>query len=245
MADSLSIYPPEVVGAAIAALKNAGITNLEMQAAVLATIAKESGFKPRSESSYSGTANARLRAIFGSHLTDLSEDDLTSLKADDTAFFDKIYGNRNGNTNAGDGWNYRGRGLNQITFKSIYKAIGDIIGIDLVSSPDQLNEPTTAAAAAAAFFVLSFKQAKASGQLKSKIGVDDISQVTDTTTAVKACVMANAGWGTNFNAPVVQEGYNKALAAVVDFKNALVTTIKQNPKSSAAVGFFLCLQQLL
>lgn len=45
-----------------------------------------------------------------------------------------------GNINIGDGWKYRGRGLAQITGKSMYKLISDIININLVDNPELLND---------------------------------------------------------------------------------------------------------
>jgi len=247
----ISDYPQEAVGAAMSALRNAGITSLEVQAAVLATIAKESRFVPKSEQSYSGTANARIRSIFGNRVKDLTDDQLNVLKANPIAFFDHIYGNRYGNTNVGDGYKYRGRGLNQITFKANYKAIGDVIGVDLVSNPDLLNTPTIAAKAAAAYFVIFFKIGKSSGKLQEKLGVSDVNEIKDTTTAVKAAIMANAGWETNFETSIVQEGFNKAMDTVQVFKNAVVNTASSVAKKVgdnsgvASLLFFLASQQLV
>lgn len=245
MAD-LSKYPKDVMQAAIDALRKNGITNLDVQSAVLAVIAKESGFVPKPETSYAGTSNARIRIIFQSRVKSLSEDQLTKLKADPIAFFDYIYGNRYGNTAKGDGYKYRGRGLNQITFKDNYKAIGSMIGVDLVSNPDKLNDPKIAAAAAAAYFVIFFKSGKTSGLLKQKIGVNDISEIKDTNTAVKAAIQANAGWKTDFNANVVQEGYKKALETVNGFKSGIMSAFKsfanvvsENKGTAATALFFL------
>ncbi len=249
MAD-LSTYPKDVMQAAISALRKNGVLNLEVQAAVLAVIAKESEFKPKSETSYAGTSNARIRTIFGTRVKSLTEQQLTTLKANPVAFFDFLYGSRYGNS-ATEGYKYRGRGLNQITFKDNYKAIGKLIGVDLVNNPDLLNDPKIAAAAAAGYFVIFFNVGKASGLMKKKIGVNDVSEIKDTTTAVKAVIQANAGWGTDFNANVVQEGYKKALASVTDFRNGILNafssvtrTISENKGTTGVALFFLDWQHL-
>lgn len=57
-----------------------------------------------------------------------------------------------GNTKAGDGWKYRGRGYNQITFKSGYEAAAKNSGVDVVKYPDRLLEEDVATAALVGFF---------------------------------------------------------------------------------------------
>jgi putative chitinase len=51
----------------------------------------------------------------------------------------------NGNTEPGDGARYAGRGYVQLTWKNNYRRVGDLIGVDLVSSPDHALEPENAA----------------------------------------------------------------------------------------------------
>jgi len=54
-----------------------------------------------------------------------------------------------GNTQAGDGFKYRGRGLIQTTGRFNYELTETALGIDCVDSPDLLSEPENAARSAA------------------------------------------------------------------------------------------------
>jgi predicted chitinase len=191
-----------------------GITNKYTIVGILSTIGKESGFIPQNEISYAGTDNRNIRKNFGARLKDLSDAELTKLKQDPAKFFDKIYGAEakdelgwnTGNDNPGDGYKYRGRGFNQITFKYNYKKYSDLIGIDLVSNPDQLNNVAVAAKAAVAF-ILSGLKAK---------GLDPNS-FKNKKEAIHACVQVNAGANKNIegsstlaNAEKVSNNFNLA-----------------------------------
>jgi len=50
-----------------------------------------------------------------------------------------------GNTCAGDGVKYCGRGYVQLTWKNNYKKAGDALGVDLVNHPDSALDPVVAA----------------------------------------------------------------------------------------------------
>ena len=54
-----------------------------------------------------------------------------------------------GNTEPGDGFRYRGRGLVQITGRFNYQQVSDGLGVDFISRPERLEEPASAARASA------------------------------------------------------------------------------------------------
>ena len=62
---------------------------------------------------------------------------------------DCVYGGRMGNRAPGDGYLYRGRGALQITGAAAYDAAGTALGIDLLRSPELLEQPRIAALSAA------------------------------------------------------------------------------------------------
>lgn len=135
-------------------LEEYGITDPYQQIGILSVIGKESGFIPQSENSYSNTPNAQIRSIFGSRVP-ADDAELNALKADDEAFFIRVYGGMLDNDPAPstDGYVYRGRGFNQLTGKYNYRTYGRIIGKNLVDNPDLVNEPENAGAIAAQFML--------------------------------------------------------------------------------------------
>lgn len=64
----------------------------------------------------------------------------------------KVYGNRMGNTQPGDGYRFRGRGFTQITGRENFARYGQMIGVDLIGHPDLAADPVTAARLAAAYW---------------------------------------------------------------------------------------------
>jgi len=68
---------------------------------------------------------------------------------------DKVYGGLYGNRpGTDDGWNFRGRGGIQITFRDWYVKIGAATGLDLVGNPGLANDPQHFLECAAAFWKL-------------------------------------------------------------------------------------------
>ena len=120
-----------------------------------------------------------LTALFGSRRISEADaaaygrNDTTGQKANQEMLANILYGGewgaKNlGNTEPGDGWKFRGRGLKQLTGRANYKACGNSLGINLIDDPDQLAQPT-AAALSAAWFWASRRSA----------GIEDAAQAGD------------------------------------------------------------------
>lgn len=129
-----------------ALMNNAGFNEVEALAAI-ACIRSESGLKLVEERGWSGTNNSRIRSYF-SVTKKLSDSQLNQIKADKFTFFEYIYGYKTrkgkelGNKNPGDGGNYIGRGLIQITGRYNYEKFA---GSSAVSNPKILLEDYDAA----------------------------------------------------------------------------------------------------
>jgi len=192
-------YPKENIKIIEKEMTKQGVSNQYARIAMLAVMAKESGLVPKSEKCYNNTANARIKKIFGKRVPS-NDAELTALKSDCKAFFNQVYGSKfygSGtkgswakHNDPGDGYKYRGRGLNQITFKASYAKRGKLAGVDLVANPDKLNNIDIAAKVGVSFLV---------HRLKSKFSQKNNSKNWPPFKSQKeANIMvanANAGWG--------------------------------------------------
>jgi len=134
-----------------------GIKEPNAIVAILSNVAKECSFKLVRESlKYSSVA--RLKAIFPSKFGSMSDSDAQQYINNEVALANLVYSNRygNGSVASGDGYNYRGGGFIQLTFKSNYSTVGSKIGVDLVSAPDKINDSSIAAKAVSQFFINAF-----------------------------------------------------------------------------------------
>ena len=95
---------------------------------------------------------ARLDAIFSA--VHGIEDARALIRLGPEAIANRVYANRlgNGDEASGDGWRYRGSGYKQLTGRSNYREIGDIVNLDLEGNPELAREPQTAARVAFAFW---------------------------------------------------------------------------------------------
>lgn len=140
-----------------AAMKEFGITAINDQAMFIAQLGHESaGFTSLVENfNYSVDG---LKKTFGKRLTPYQCEMLGRVDGKQTAHQPQIanlvYGGRMGNIAEGDGWKYRGRGLLQITGRENYTKCGTALKLDLVSTPELLEQERHAARSAAWFFAL-------------------------------------------------------------------------------------------
>ena len=159
-----------------AAFDEFGVTDPVERAGIAAINLGESGMRPRTEGGWGGTSNNRIRAVFGSRVGNLSDDELDELKASDEEFFNLVYGGafgraNLGNTEAGDGFKYRGRGLNQLTGRDNYARYGRLLrNVDLIADPDLANDPATAARISVAYMKDRIKPGSGWEDMKRAVG---------------------------------------------------------------------------
>ncbi len=191
-------------------LKEKGITQPFALAAVLAICSKESSLIAKSERfTYSAK---RLTEVFPSKFpTEQSAIDggfvnPNTKKADNETYQKKIanqmYGGRYGNNEnpkgisdlSDDGWNYRGNGFNQLTFKGSYIKQKENSGVDILANPYLLNQPEPAARVVAAFMEKRIRSLQSSGKI-SAYGATGANDFSDITNAVLAYYHCNTGTG--------------------------------------------------
>lgn len=164
-----------------AAMKEFGITSPADQAMFIAQIGHESSSFTAVVESLNYTP-AALVATFGKRITQQQAAALgrtATQPARQDAIANLVYSNRLGNKAPGDGWKFRGRGLIQITGLENYRVCGAALKLDLVTSPEQLEQDLQAARSAAWFYTSKGCMAYADIQRVTKIingglnGIDD------------------------------------------------------------------------
>ncbi|MDK9373414.1 glycoside hydrolase family 19 protein [Lelliottia sp. V106_10] len=137
-----------------AAMQMFGILSPEDQAMFIAQVGHESGGFTRTVENLNYSADG-LKATFGKYFTDDTAQQFgrtADHPANQQAIANIVYAHRMGNTEENDGWNYRGRGLIQITGHDNYRDCGVGIGADLLATPELLEQDAFAAQSAAWFF---------------------------------------------------------------------------------------------
>ena len=154
------------------------ITTPARMRAFLAQIAVESSALNRTEENLNYRTEQRLLAVYPSffkktstgQIVDNNNNFASSYLNNPEALGNYVYGSKFGNSEADDGYRYRGRGLKQITFKDNYQAIvnsfKNVLGrtnksdskkvdplVDFIAKPDLLkDDPEYAALSAASYW---------------------------------------------------------------------------------------------
>ncbi len=140
--------PEGWVKALVPAMDKYEINNRDRICSFLAQTGHESGqFGRLVESLYYKTAG-RLVKVWPKRFR--TEADAIPYLMNEEKLGNFVYANRlgNGDASSGDGFNFRGRGIIQITGRSTYSAVGKAIGVDLVKHPEYLEQAAYAALSA-------------------------------------------------------------------------------------------------
>jgi putative chitinase len=87
------------------------------------------------------------------------------------SYFVRYEGRRDlGNTQAGDGIRYHGRGIFQLTGRANYRRFGQLLGIDLEAAPERAKEPETSLRVAFAYW--------SERAINAAADADDVERVT-------------------------------------------------------------------
>ena len=106
---------------------------------ILGSIAYETGdFRVQIENMSYGSAE-RISAIWRREFP--TPESAAAYVNNPEALANRIYGKRLGNTEEGDGFRYRGRGMVSLTGRANYRKYGQIIGVDLEAQPDLMLKP--------------------------------------------------------------------------------------------------------
>ncbi|UAA37909.1 glycoside hydrolase family 19 protein [Paraneptunicella aestuarii] len=105
----------------------------------IAQVAHESGALRHSVENLNYSA-AALRSVFGKYFT--TDEMAQEYHRQPERIANVVYANRmgNGDSESGEGWKYRGRGLIQLTGKDNYHSCSQKIGLDLIANPDLVSD---------------------------------------------------------------------------------------------------------
>lgn len=125
-----------------------GITTERRVAHFLSQCAHESGGFKRLEENLNYSAKA-LRAVFGRYFGDSPKRDADEYHRQpemiaNYVYMDEFRKYKMGNTEEGDGWRFRGRGLKQLTGRENYTRFGDSVGMSAEEAAEYVATPAGA-----------------------------------------------------------------------------------------------------
>lgn len=187
-------------------LKEKGVTDPKVVAAIIAICSKESGFVLQGEETHTGTLS-QLRDWFPP-LRGMTDQEIEKLRMNQRNFYNKVYGPSSsvgksiGNIYKNDGYDYRGRGWNGITGRSLYRIVG------FERDPDDLNNPKHATTALINYY-----------DKVSNILFKTYSDDTPMSTIVMDFIRATGGFSPTAMTPFIIQNYDRAYSFL---KNNLI-----------------------
>ena len=139
----------------------------------MAQIGHESGGFTIENESLNYTTARRLMQVWPTRFRSVEE--AQPYLRNEEKLADKVYMGRLGNTQPGDGYRYRGRGLIQITGRESYREMGKKIGVDLETNPDLANDADVALKIAVGTWTRKGKSGRTLNQLADDNKIDPIT----------------------------------------------------------------------
>jgi len=157
-----------------------GITTERRVAHFLSQCAHESGGFKRLEENLNYSAKA-LRAVFGRYFGDAPKADADEYARNPEMIANRVYNDtyrkyKMGNTEEGDGWRFRGRGLKQLTGRDNYTRFGKSVGMTAEEAADYVATPAGAIESACWFW-----------------DANNLNDIADTDNVVKMTKKINGG----------------------------------------------------
>jgi len=168
-------YVDEIGANADSALATHGINaNAARLCHFMAQVAHECGGFTIIRESLNYTTAARIKAVWPSRFASIAA--ALPFVRNERKLANKVYGDRLGNRDPGDGYKYRGRGFLQLTGRSNYEAMEDSLDLPFVDEPDLASEPNEALMIACE--VWNDKQLKGERSMNALADDDKIEAIT-------------------------------------------------------------------
>lgn len=136
------------------ALNRFGIADTDTIAIFLANVLIETGGFSRLRENMNYTTVENLKRVFPSYFKTVDPKPYVS---NPEKLANYVYANRNGNTQPGDGWRFRGGGMLQLTGRSQYNAANACLRgkFDIIKNPDDITTPRCAAVVSVQYFKMN------------------------------------------------------------------------------------------
>ena len=180
-------------------LEKIGITDSNVKSNIIAMVEQQSALNPNATKSVAGFSNEQIRYEYGPLAENIPDSTLDAIKGDPNLFYDEIYADAGGSA-------FKPRGFIGLAGEDNYTKMSDKIGVDLVSNPDLVYDPTIGSKIAASYY-------------EEASGVYDLTSMRNTYVATK---------GIDPNSPKEIENINNLKKRSDQFKDEFYLPDRQN-----------------